>query len=130
MRHNLLATPVAAALVHMLRPLPDQLRRSITFDNGTEFTRHHRIARQLDVQTYFCDPRAPWQKGGVENAIGRLRRNLPRKTDIATLPRAHLDAILAAHNNTPRKCLDYLTPAEAFQPLHFECESTPGTSPG
>ena len=127
---SLKADPVAAALTSLLRPIPPELRHSITFDNGTEFTRHQRIARQLGVQTFFCDPRAPWQKGGVENAIGRLRRDLPRKTDIAALPHAQLDAILAAHNNTPRKCLGFLTPAEAFQPLHFECESTPGTSPG
>ncbi|MGN6849565.1 MAG: IS30 family transposase [Sphingomicrobium sp.] len=129
-QHSLKADPVAAALTTLLRPVPPDLRRSITFDNGTEFTRHQRIARQLGVQTFFCDPRAPWQKGSVENAIGRLRRDLPRKTNIAALSRAHLDAILAAHNNTPRKCLGYLTPAEAFQPLHFECESTPGSSPG
>jgi transposase, IS30 family len=127
---SLKADPVATALVRMLRPVPDALRRSITFDNGTEFTRHQRIARRLRAQTYFCDPRAPWQKGGVENAIGRLRRDLPRKTDLAVLPRRTLDAILAAHNNTPRKCLGFLTPAEVFLPLHFECESTPGTSPG
>jgi len=129
-QQSLKADAVATALTTMLRPVPPDLRHSITFDNGTEFTRHHRIARQLGVQTYFCDPRSPWQKGSVENAIGRLRRHLPRKTDIAALPRASLDAILSAHNNTPRKCLDFLTPAEAFLPLHFKCESTPGTNPG
>ena len=129
-QNSLKADPVAAALTRMLQPLPANMRRSITFDNGTEFYRHHRIARQLQAQTYFCDPRAPWQKGGVENAIGRLRRNLPRKTDIAALPRKNLDSILAAYNNTPRKCLGFKTPLEAFQPLHFECESTPGSSPG
>jgi IS30 family transposase len=130
-QNSLKADPVAAALTRLLRPVPPDLRQSITFDNGTEFTRHQRIAHQLGVQTFFCDPRAPWQKGGVENAIGRLRRNLPRKTDITALPHTRLDAILAAHNNTPRKCLVFQTPAEAFlQPLHFECESTPGSSPG
>jgi len=85
----------------------------------------------LGLQTFFCDPHAPWQKGGVENAIGRLRRDLPRKTNLNALPRSSLDAIIARHNNTPRKCLGFLTPAEAFlNSLHFECESTPGTSPG
>jgi IS30 family transposase len=127
---SLKADPVAAALTRLLRPLPAQLRRSITFDNGTEFYRHQRIARQLGAQTYFCDPHAPWQKGGVENAIGRLRRNLPRKTDLTGLSPNKLDTILAAHNNTPRKCLGFQTPAEAFIPLHFECESTPGSRPG
>src|SRR3546814_13276555 len=68
------ALPIfAAALVHMLGPMPAALRRSITFDNGTEFNRHQRIANQLELDAYFCHPRAPWQKGGGENAIGRLR---------------------------------------------------------
>lgn len=128
---TLKADPVADALTRLLRPVPSSLRCSITFDNGTEFARHQRIARQLSLNTYFCDPHAPWQKGGVENAIGRLRRSLPRNTNIAALPRAALDAIIAQHNNTPRKCLGFLSPAEAFlQPLHFECESTPGSRPG
>lgn len=97
---------------------------------GTEFNRHQRIASQLDLQAYFCDPRAPWQKGGIENAIGRLRRSLPRKTNLDDLPPNNFDAIIANYNNTPRKCLGFRTPAEIFFPLHFKCESTPGSSPG
>jgi IS30 family transposase len=127
---SLKADPVTTALVRMLRPLPAAVRRSITFDNGTEFMRYRTIEQQLELDTYFCDPRSPWQKGGVENAIGRLRRDLPRKTEPDALSQRTLDAILARHNHTPRKCLGYLTPAEAFLPLHFDCESTPGTSPG
>ena len=127
---SLKADPVAAALVQMLEPMPAGLRRSITFDNGTEFTRHHRIEQQLGVQAFFCDPHAPWQKGGVENAIGRLRRNLPRKTNLDDLPGNAFDAIIANYNNTPRKCLGFKTPAETFLMLHFKCESTPGSSPG
>lgn len=127
---SLKAEPVASALVGMLRPMPNGLRRSITFDNGTEFSRHHRIASQLGLEAYFCDPRAPWQKGGVENAIGRLRRSLPRKTNLDTLSPNDIDAIIKSYNNTPRKCLGFLTPAEIFLPLHFKCESTPGSSPG
>src|SRR3546814_1102655 len=73
-QNSLKADPVAAALVHMLGPMPAALRRSITFDNGTEFNRHQRIANQLELDAYFCDPRAPWQQGGVENAIGRPDR--------------------------------------------------------
>lgn len=131
LRHDSLkAEPVATALIGMLDPVPANLRRSITFDNGTEFNRHHTIASQLGLDTFFCDPRAPWQKGGVENAIGRLRKNLPRKTNLDSLPADSLKAILACYNNTPRKCLGFKTPAEAFTPLHFKCESTPGSSPG
>ena len=124
------ADDIAASLVAILKPLPPKQRQSITFDNGTEFNRHQRLTHQLNIQTYFCDPRAPWQKGGVENAIGRLRRALPRKTDIANLPAKQLHAIINNYNNTPRKCLGFKTPAETFQTLHFKCESTPGSSPG
>ncbi len=127
---SLKADPVATALVRMLRSLPERLRRSVTFDNGTEFTRYRRIEQQLKIDAWFCDPRSPWQKGGVENAIGRLRRDLPRKTEPHALSPRALNAILAKHNHTPRKCLGFQTPAEAFIPLHFECESTPGSSPG
>jgi IS30 family transposase len=65
--------------------LPAALRRSITFDNGTEFALHHELTDQLDMQTFFCDPHSPWQKGGVENAIGRIRRPLPRKSGLAAI---------------------------------------------
>jgi IS30 family transposase len=110
--------------------LPPRLRRTVTFDNGTEFARHRRLHR-LAIDTYFCDPYAPWQKGGIENAIGRMRRFIPRKTDLATLSNARFQALVAAYNNTPRKCLDWRTPAEAFsKALHFECESTSPPSRG
>ncbi|MEG3181496.1 hypothetical protein U1702_12465 [Sphingomonas sp. LT1P40] len=73
----------------------------------------------------------PGKKGGVENAIGRLRRSLPRKTDLHALPDDRIDGILTPYNHTPRKCLGFQTPAEAFiNPLHFQCESTPVSSPG
>jgi transposase, IS30 family len=127
---RLRAQNVADELVNLLEGLAPDLRQSITFDNGAEFYRHHQLTSRLGIQTYFCDPRAPWQKGGVENAIGRLRRALPTNTNIAELQREQLNAILANYNNTPRKCLGFKTPAETFNPLHFECESTPGSSPG
>lgn len=78
-QNSLKADPVAAALTRMLHPLPARLRRSVTFDNGSEFTHHRQIGKQLGAKTDFCDPRSPWQKGSAENAIGRLRRHLPRK---------------------------------------------------
>jgi IS30 family transposase len=115
---------VAGHLVRLFGVMPEQLRQTVTFDNGTEFARHSALHR-LSIGTFFCDPYAPWQKGGIENAIGRMRRFLPRKTDLATLPNKHFRALVAAHNHTPRKCLDFRTPAEAFSELlHLECEST------
>lgn len=119
------AEPVARALGAALQVLPAPLRQTLTFDNGTEFARHHRL-NPIGIATFFCDPHAPWQKGGIENAIGRMRRTLPRKTDLATLDDQRFRLLLLAYNNTPRKCLDFKTPAEAFsaQLLHFDREST------
>jgi IS30 family transposase len=121
---NKAADLIAGQLIDMLSELPPSLRRTLTFDNGTEFARHALLHR-LGLQTFFCDRYAPWQKGGIENAIGRMRRFLPRKTDLILLPDKRFNTLLAAYNNTPRKCLDWRTPAETFsQVLHFECEST------
>ena len=127
---NKAAHGVARHLVRLFETMPPELRRSVTFDNGTEFARHRALHR-LAIKTFFCDPYAPWQKGGIENAIGRMRRFIPRKTDLATLPNKRFKALLSAYNNTPRKCLDFRTPAEAFsEVLHFECESTSPLSRG
>ena len=105
--------------------MPPPWRQTVTFDNGTDFARHHQLHAR-GIQTFFGDPHAPWQKGGIENAIGRLRRILPRKTDLATLPAARFTQPVQAYNNTPRKCLSYQTPAEVFWDhlLHLKCEST------
>ena len=117
--------PIAKAMTDILGPLSPPLRQTITFDNGTEFARHHEL-HALNIQTFFCDTHAPWQKGGIENAIGRMRRTLPRKTDLATLSEDRFIELIRAYNNTPRKCLDFQTPAELFwnNLLHFKCEST------
>jgi transposase, IS30 family len=130
---NKAAAPVARHLLGQFEPLPPGLRQSLTFDNGTEFVLHYQLNRQLGMATYFCDPHAPWQKGGIENAIGRMRRTLPRKTDLARLSAAQLDALVAAYNHTPRKCLGFRTPAEVFcgflEALHFKRECSFRLSP-
>jgi IS30 family transposase len=121
---NKASAPIAELLVSFFANLPPSLRQTVTFDNGTEFARHRELHR-LALATFFCDPHAPWQKGGIENAIGRIRRFIPRKTDLAAMPQERFLALVSAYNNTPRKCLDFRTPAETFiQLLHFECEST------
>ncbi len=116
--------PVAEAMERMLAPLPAEWRRTMTFDNGTEFAKHYRL-HELGMETFFCDVRSPWQKGGVENAIGRLRRSLPRKTDLGALSDEEFERLFLVYNNTPRKCLGFRTPAEVFlsQALHLKCES-------
>ena len=119
------AAPIAHAIATLLAPLPPTWRQTITFDNGTEFARHYAL-HTLGLETFFCETHSPWQKGGIENAIGRLRRTLPRKTDLATLSEEHFTRLIQVYNNTPRKCLGYQTPAEIFSNhlLHFKCEST------
>jgi IS30 family transposase len=122
---NKAAQPVAKAMREILTPLPPAWRQTVTFDNGTEFARHYEL-HDLNIQTFFCDTYKPWQKGGIENAIGRMRRTLPRKIDLTTISEDRFVELIRAYNNTPRKCLDYQTPAELFwsKMLHFKCEST------
>jgi transposase, IS30 family len=113
--------------------LPQALRRTLTFDNGTEFAEHHRLNQKpFSLATFFCDPHSPWQKGGVENAIGRFRRFLPRRTNLDEIDDDQLITASRAYNHTPRQCLDFRTPAEVFshQLLHFERESISRRSPG
>jgi IS30 family transposase len=121
-------------LMAQFRDLPEALRRSVTFDNGTEFSQHWMLTRNLAIETYFCDPHSPWQKGGVENAIGRLRRWLPSKADPARLSTYNFNTLIRRYNSTPRKCLGFKTPSEVFmqivQSLHFNRDSTSRLSPG
>jgi IS30 family transposase len=108
------AKVVGERLLARFRCLPAKLRRSLTFDNGTEFATHWQLNEQLGLPTFFCKPHAPWQKGGIENAIGRMRRTLPRKSDLAAISLDQLHNLLARYNDTPRKCLAFKTPNEAF----------------
>lgn len=128
---NKTADLIAAQLRQVLQLVPQTLRQTVTFDNGTEFARHF-LLHDLALKTYFCDTHSPWQKGGIENAIGRARRLLPRKADLAAIGDRQFNDLVATYNNTPRKCLDYQTPAEVFlaQLLHFKCESTSRLAPG
>ena len=127
------AAPVAKQLLRQFSALPRSLRRTLTVDNGTEFAQHYRLNRELRMATYFCDRHSPWQKGGIENAIGRMRRRLPRKTDLGALGPTALNLLIAAYNHTPRKCLGFQTPAQVFceqlRVLHFKRECSFWPSP-
>ena len=89
-------------------------RSTITHDNGGEFARHEAVTEAIGLHAYFCDPHSPWQRGELENANGRLRRDLPRKTSLADHTDADIDDVVWNLNATPRKCLRYQTPIEAF----------------
>lgn len=119
------AQPVLDQLQRWFTTLPAGLRRSLTQDNGPEFCLHHQL-NPLGIKTWFCHPHSPWQKGGVENMNGRIRRYIPRGTDPQSFSDADLQNLAHRLNHTPRKCLGFKTPAELFdnQLLHFKCEST------
>ena len=108
------AKGTARVIMDVFRQLDPRLRRSITFDNGTEFARHTLIKEALNMATFFCDAYASWQKGAVENMNGRLRRDLPRKTDIDKMSDEDIADIAFMHNLTPRKCLGFKTPLQAL----------------
>src|SRR3712207_522961 len=108
------AAETVAVMMAVFRRLDPRLRASVTFDNDTAFARHSLLASACAMATWFCDAYASWQKGAVENANGRLRRDLPRDLDLDALSDAELQEIVLTHNLTPRKCLGFLTPVQAL----------------
>jgi IS30 family transposase len=108
------AASVAGALVPVIGGLPDALRRSLTWDQGREMRGHAQIAVDADVQIYFCDPHAPWQRGSNENTNGLLRQYFPKGTSLARYSPAELAAVAGELNGRPRKTLGWKTPAEAL----------------
>jgi IS30 family transposase len=102
-------------LIDVLGFLPQAARRSITFDRGTEFTDWPYLQAGLGVQTWFCDPQSPWQKGTVENTNRRARRWLSRDIDPLSIDDQQLQQLCAHLNATPRKCLGFRTPSEVFR---------------
>src|ERR671929_450968 len=108
------AAETVAVLMAVFRRLDPRLRSSITFDNDTAFARHGLLASACAMATWFRDAYASRQKGAVENADGRLRRDLPRDLDLDALSDAELQEIVLTHNLTPRKCLGFLTPLQAL----------------
>jgi IS30 family transposase len=108
------ACNVLGAIGEALRPLPATARQSLTFDRGSEFLGYAELARSHGIDSYYRDPHSPWQKGSVENTNGRLRRFLPGELNRSTLTPARLQEIERQMNDTPRKCLGFRTPHEAF----------------
>lgn len=99
-------------LVRRMNKLPWQLRRTLTLDNGPENTNHLSIAAQLNMKIYFTHPYHSWEKGTVENTIGRIRRFLPKGTDLNNISDDKISELEYVLNSTPRKCLGYITPYE------------------
>ena len=108
---------VQEAMVAKMAALPEQLRLSLTWDQGSELANHVQIAEATGLSIYFCDPHSPWQRGSNENTNGLLRQYLPKGKDLSFYGPGTLDNIAAELNARPRKTLNWRTPAEALQAL-------------
>ena len=111
------AEAVADALKASITTLPAQLRRSLTWDQGSEMSEHRRFSVETGVDVYFCDPQSPWQRGSNENTNGLLRQYFPKGKSLAGIGQERLDEVAAKLNRRPRKTLGFRTPAEKLTEL-------------
>ena len=105
---------VVDALIHGALQIPAGLRRSLTWDRGSELAHHQRFRVATDVAVYFCDPRSPWQRGSNENTNGLLRQYFPKGVDLTPYSQADLDRVAERLNTRPRQTLGFRTPADIF----------------
>ena len=108
------ACTTAQAIIDVMESIPTEARKTLTLDNGGEFAKHTEVCKALGLQSFFCDPYASWQKGGVENTNGRLRRDLPRNTNVKAMKQEEFDENIDNYNSTPRKHLKWYTPDQVF----------------
>jgi transposase len=124
------AEAVRDAIAKAITSLPQQLRRSLTWDQGAEMAKHADLRLGTGLEVYFCDPHSPWQRGSNENTNGLLRQYFPKGTDLRVHGADELAAVASALNGRPRKTLNWQTPAEALDRLlragHTETVATIG----
>ena len=116
------ATAVRDGLLATIKTLPEHLRKSLTWDQGTELAKHVEITLATKMDIYFCDPHSPWQRGSNENTNGLLRQYFPKGTDLSVHSPQRLLEVATELNARPRKTLGGITPAKAMQHLLFEPE--------
>jgi IS30 family transposase len=108
------AEAVRGAIAASIQTLPQQLCRSLTWDQGAEMAEHAQIRIDTAIQIYFCDPQSPWQRASNENTNGLLRQYFSRGTDLSRHSTDELAAVALAVNSRPRETLSWRTPAEAL----------------
>jgi IS30 family transposase len=111
------AEAVREAITSAIVTLPEQLRRSLTWDQGAEMAQHAQLRIDTGIQVFFCDPRSPWQRGTNENTNGLLRQYFPKGTELSRHSARDIAAVASTLNRRPRKALNWKSPAEAFSEL-------------
>src|SRR3954447_18546866 len=111
------AEAVRDAITRTITSLPERLRRSLTWDQGSEMAEHARLRIEAGLQIYFCDPHSPWQRVTNENTNGLLRQYFPKGTELSVHSAEEIAAVAATLNSRPRKTLDWKTPAETLDQL-------------
>lgn len=122
------AEQVRDTLVGLLSELPKHLRRSITWDQGTEMAAHRSLTLATNVPVYFCDPASPWQRGSNENTNGLLRQYFPKGTDLSRFGAADLASVAVKLNRRPRKTLGWETPAQRLAYAHAKERDASGVA--
>ena len=109
------ALAMNTALIATMTKLPEQLRKTLTWDRGKELSAHAQFALETGTKVYFADPHSPWQRPTNENTNGLLRQYFPKGTDLSRWSAEDLEAVAFELNNRPRKTLGWKTPAEVFE---------------
>jgi IS30 family transposase len=122
------ADTLQEAMVAAMSRLPETLKKTLTWDQGSEMSNHVQIAAATDLDIYFCDPHSPWQRPTNENTNGLLRQYFPKSTDLSAYQPDYLEHVARKLNNRPRKTLDWKTPAEALDQLLSNPSDPPGVA--